>query len=348
MVQLVWAVVSFNDKKGVKPPFFYTNLKMICILIVLINILNSCKLSKTNKFKPITITKIERLNKVNYNELFFETYNRWVISAIDSIALKNKTFILDTINGGSSNEYKLNLLFAPKIIQGQTYYIYEANVVSQEVKNQNKQYILFGLQFPEMDNSHFSNTNNKQLKKSFDVFFNTNYASLVPWNNFIRNKNIKNKDAISFSTDAIKFQNFAFSKGEKVYLKKVINNSFVKSIQKSNKTVYENSKRKDRNYFFVNFQNNSRKIFNIKTDYTLDAKFRVSNLRDSIYLELKFYSKRDKDVNLLIPNILKTQYSFKKSEFSEDNHFLINVKLNQIISIFLENNKFIRYGDGAY
>jgi hypothetical protein len=73
-------------------------------------------------------------------------------------------------------------------------------------------------------------------------------------------------------------------------------------------------------------------------------KFSESPNKDSIYLDLKYYSKKGKEVNTLIPDLLKTHYSFNKNNFDLGNHIDANLEINRIISIFIGNNKFIRYG----
>lgn len=181
-----------------------------------------------------------------------------------------------------------------------------------------------------------------QYKRGFDSYFTANFfGQIIPWQSYLKSPS-SNKNAISFSINKMKFQNNAFIKNQKLYFKRILNNSFVKNVEKNNERV--KNIQNQRNQFFLNFHNNKRQLFNCRTDYSLDINFSESINKDSIYLDLKYYSKKNKEVNLLIPDILQNHFTFNKYHFDLGNHIDANIEINRIISIFIGNNKFIKYG----
>jgi hypothetical protein len=310
------------------------------LFIVLGILMVSCS---TNKFKPIYFTENEYLNKSNSYKLF-TIYNEWVKNSLDSLFFLNKTVYLDSL-GLYNNEvtsFKIKYETTGFIAKNKDYVRYSVYAIPNKPELYfNKELLLFGFTLDETEIYNLENNIQELNEKFKNYFFKNTLGQIVPWQILLKKYNVKN-NYISFSINKIKYNNTLRSE-EKLYIRRVLNNSFVKIMDRNNERV--KSRQKERNQFNINFYNNSKRILNKRTDYSIDLNLTESNNKDSIYMDFRFYSQKKKEVNILIPSILDTRYSFSKQQFAAGNHFDINLKLYSIISIFTGNNKFIRYGE---
>lgn len=316
--------------------------KIACLSFLIVS---SCKTDELLSFKPAVVNNFRFDNALPKSDTFFTTHNKWILEGIDSISKTNQTVKLDTLNKNSSGLLNFTLLFNLKssIIKNTKYYKYGVDAIPlhRDIFEDEK-YVTFGLSSDQFDKIDSFNVYKSGFKRGYDRYFNTSWLSqIIPWRSYLKPQNVNNK-FISFSINSIKFLNTSFTKSQREYFKRILNNSFVKAEQKNNGRIKKDIK--DRNQFYINFYNNKRKLFNIKTDYSVDFKFSESAMKDSIYLDVNYYSKRNKEINLLIPDLLGTHYSFDKHSFDLGNHIDMNLKLSEIIEIFLGNNIFIRYG----
>lgn len=320
-------------------------IKFFSLIFLTAFVFSSCKTDQLLSFKPAVINKVEYNSTLSKNESFFKTHNKWIIEGIDSVSKINQTVKLDTLNKNSSGLLNFTLLFnlRSSLIKNIEYYRYEVNVVPlhKDIFEENK-YLVFGFNSNQFNRIDSFNVYKSEFKWGFNTYFNLSWLSqITPWRYNLKCQNVKD-NYISFSINNIEFSHTNFTRSQKKYFKRILNNCFVKVAKKNNMGINKDSK--DRNDYFINFYNNKHKLFNTKTDYTIDFKFSESERKDSIVLDINCYSKRNKEINLLIPDILETHYTFDKHAFELGNHFDVNLKLNEIISIFLGNNKFIRYG----
>nr|MBC7611728.1 hypothetical protein [Pseudopedobacter sp.] len=325
-------------------------MKIISIIICFYLLLVSCKTNKLVEYKSLKISEINYNETLKRNEDFFVTHNNWILNGIDSISDLNQTFILDTLTN-SSDFLNVKLLFqlTPTTIKNKKYFNYtaEARPLYLDIFNQ-KKYVVFGVTSGSISIIDSFYNHKIELRKGFNGYFNTNLASnITPWRFWLKPQNMNQDNmngdnSISFSVNNIKFVNKKFTKDQRLYFKRIINNSFCKYVEKNNQRV--KNKQKERNQLFIKFYNNTKKLVNKKTDYSVDFIFSESIKKDSIYLDLKYYSKKNKEVNNLIPDLLETHYSFNKSHFDLGNHVDINLEIRRIIAVFVGNNQFIRYG----
>ncbi|MFC5282408.1 hypothetical protein [Pedobacter alpinus] len=316
------------------------------IVIVILGIITSCKLKDLNTFRPVVISNIKYIDSLNGAcGDFFNNHNKWVLEGIDSISLLNKTVEMDsTFKGSGISNFSLFYETKFSTIKGKKYINYEVDLkpVHSDIYVK-KKYKVFGMKsnhLNEIDSFYIFKSN---YKRGFNTYFNVNFISnLLPWQFYIKTPCPQN-NAISFSLNNLTFQKNKFSKEQKEYFSRIINNSFVKYVEKNNMRV--KPLQKFRNQFFLNFYNNKKRLINVKTDYSVDLNFNESLNKDSIYVDFKYYSKKNKEMNILIPEILKTRYVFNKNHFDLGNHVDVNLTINYIISVFIGNHSFIRYGE---
>lgn len=315
-------------------------------LLFLILLFGSCKSRQLKSFKPVTLNKIKYDASINENHTnFFRSHNDWIMKGIDSISLNNKSVKLDT-NCNDSDMLNFTLVFDTKasIIKNKRFINYEVALKPLHLSiYENKKYVAFGMgsvNASDIDSFAFVK---KNYYIGFNTYFNNSFfTNLIPWEFYLKSPKSQ-KNAISFSFDNLTFQKNKFSKEQKEYFSRIINNSFVKYTDKNNRTV--KTLQKFRNQFFLNFYNNKKRLFNVKTDYSVALVFSEAINKDSIYLDIKYFSKKNKEMNLLIPDILKTHYVFNKKYFDLGNHIDVNLAINYIIKSFIGNHNFIRYGE---
>jgi hypothetical protein len=317
------------------------------LTIIFVILFCSCKTKNLSNFHPIYFTSESLTNDTHLKDLF-EIENRWVRNRIDSLFLKNGTVFFDTSGNNSSAITSFQLKYILNSIKSKNIDKIQYNVIAlpvhKEIYNSSK-YLIFGFN-TDLEEAKNFNKNTTDFKKGFNGFITKNFfEQIIPWHNYLKTNSPKD-NVLSFSLDNISFEKDLLLNNQKLYLKRIVNNSFVKNVDRNNNRV--KNLQKLRNEFFLSYYNNTRKLFNKKTDYSVNIKVSESLKKDSIYLDLNYYSKKNKEVNILIPDLLKTHYSFSKHHFDLGNHIDANIEINSLISIFIGNNKFIRYGDGAY
>jgi hypothetical protein len=184
--------------------------------------------------------------------------------------------------------------------------------------------------------------NQKEYKKGFDTYF-TNYGILIPWRSNLKMNDIEPREnEYSFSIDRVKFKRNTFSKDSKLYFKRIMNNGFVNEANRVNKRVLL-SNSKENNIFFTRYFSNYRRLFKVKTDYSINFDFVSIPETDTINLNIKYFSKKGKQLNLFKPTLLETNYKIDKNIFEAGNHLDMNIFISSTISKFILNNTFIRF-----
>ncbi len=308
--------------------------------------LGSCKSQELNDFKAPNFKIITYNNTVPEGKELYEMHNSLIMNGIDSLNRQKKTITIDTNDSSKSGllDFALNVTFKKKEIKNNAYYFYqvEAKPYSRALFKDTS-YTVFGFSTRKLELLDTSPIDKREMKRKFNkYFFSAGFAGLlIPWEKYEKGNSVK-ENFISFSTNKIEFKKGYFNKQQKEYLKRVVNNGFVEYASSNNISIHNNDS-KDRNNFYVNYYNNKRKILNRKSDYVMDFYFGLSERKDSILIDLKCYSQKNKDVNLLIPSRLNTHYAFKRSDFELGNHIDLNLAIRSIINLYIANNKFINY-----
>lgn len=313
--------------------------KYLLFYFIIVWSFSSCK-TNLSRFKPVYITTETYNNETSAEKLFLKE-NQWVKIGLDSMSLKNGTVYFDQTKKFSSGmtSFQLNYNLNNFSYKDSNYVKYNvwARPINQTIYQDDK-YIVFGFSSLKYEANRFDNVINK-YKSGFDTYFNLNFfGNIIPWNISEKSTHL-NQKKITFSVNRIKFQDKFFKNDDRLYFNRIINNSFVK-MQEHVMRLF--SKRKlDQNEYYLDFYNCSKKLIKKRTDYTMDFKF--SCTADSLVIDVKYYSSKKKELNLLIPDILKTRIGFDKHKYQMGNHFDINLTLSRLIIEYIDNNRFITY-----
>ena len=225
---------------------------LICLIVTF---LTGCSLKnkKTTHFQPIKISNIKIINDLDSFHNYFETHNSWLKKSIDSFSVVNQTIVSKTNNINDFLNFELVINFNKKNINHKEYVNYSIDALPLHSIFESKIYPIYGHEitnYVELDSfnyyqNYYQNIFYGYLKMNF-------FGAIIPWNKILKSVKMKN-NFISFSVDKIIFKDDFFTKTDKSYLIKVINNSFIKRAEINNLRVAKILT--ERNNFFINFYN---------------------------------------------------------------------------------------------